>query len=180
MKSFYEVLVESAKAQGVIDRGMKRVNEARSGVSHELFLVAQDKAANKVDVFLDLCADAEEAYKASKGKRAKVTIPKQWTQAKSNLKGALNEGFNLSEYDTESALRKAVIDKRKEDKGVNPAANVTALYNKLVKAGLSGEANKAIDDVVGVLETMIAVHAQGMAEVKKQKAAGVELLTANG
>ena len=170
-QTYYAVLTEAVKAQGVIDRANKRLNEAKSGVSHELFMAAQDTAAQDVDKFLAFCTEAEAQYKASK-KRSKVIIPKQWTQAKSNIKGALNAGLNLKDFETESAMRKALCELRK---GHDVFSKVRDLFKKAGKLGLTTEATKAVNDAESVLEVMIAMAEQGEAVKATPKKTTVKL-----
>lgn len=166
IETYYSVLTEAVKAQGTIDRAQKRLNEAKSGVSHELFMAAQDTAAHDVDLFLSFCTEAEAQYKASK-KRAKVVIPKQWSQAKSNIKAALNFGLNLKDYPTESAMRKALLDARKEQAGGDLFATLKQLVSKADKLGHKEDAVKAVRDAESVVEVMLAL-AEKEAAVKEQ------------
>lgn len=166
-QTYYAVLTEAVKAQGTIDRANKRMNEAKSGVSHELFMAAQDTAAQDVDKFIAFCTEAEAQYKASKRKGSKVVIPKHWTQAKSNIKGALNAGLNLKDFETESAMRKKLNELRK---GVDVFAAIKDAFKSLKKAGRETEAKAAIADATSVLEVMLAMaeEAQAQAEVKAE------------
>ena len=168
-KAYFEVLTEAVKHQGTIDRARKRINEAQTGVSHELFLVAQDTAAQDVETFVSLCEQAEAEYKASKGKRAKANIPKQWTQAKSNIKAALNFGLNLKDYSTESAMRKALLEARKASKVTSNAELVVQVYNKLAKTGAASQADQACEELLGTLKTMLEVHSEAKPVNKEDK-----------
>lgn len=163
---YFSVLAEAVKAQGTIDRANKRLNEAKSGVSHELFMAAQDTAAQDVDKFIALCTEAEAQYKASKRKGSKVIIPKQWTQAKSNIKGALNAGLDLKEFDTESAMRKALNELRK---GVDVFAAIKDAFKGLKKLGREDEAKQAINDATSVLEVMLVMANDSAAKVEEKK-----------
>lgn len=165
---YFSVLSEAVKAQGVIDRANKRLNEAKSGVSHELFVAAQDTAAQDVDKFLAYCSEAEAQYKDSKGKRAKVIIPRHWTQAKSNIKGALSAGLNLKDFDTESAMRKALNELRK---GVDVFAGMKDAFKKLVKAGRETEAKQSITEATTVLEVMLAMAEDSQTKAVEKQAA---------
>lgn len=111
--SFYAALVETARLQVLINKGQQAINDRKASISQTLMELAKDECEGDKEEFLKRCATAEVAYKAS-GKSK--TLPKQWTQAKSNIKGAMELDFDLKLYTTESSLRKDVGAKRKEIK----------------------------------------------------------------
>lgn len=104
--SFVECLYTMAKGELAIDRANAALNKAKSGVSGLLMEVVKKDVIKSADAFIARCEKAEAQYKLeTKGKK---NIPRCWTQAKSNIKRALQYGINVSEYDTESKLRKDV------------------------------------------------------------------------
>lgn len=110
--TFLVALRETARVQRLIDDAAEKMNKRKSGISQSLLELAKNECAGDSKNFLGRCAVAEESYKEQTGKN----IPKQWSQAKSNIKAALAAGLNLGDYGTESSMRKALLDERKKAK----------------------------------------------------------------
>lgn len=148
--NFQALLVGACKAQRASDKGL-------TGVSDQLLQLARplQPAASKGIVFNAATAKEDEkepstAFEAacklaenyiksdSAGRQKTSTLPRCWTQAKSNIKAALNFGIDLSAYNTESSLRKEVNKARKAAKSVDnveeAVKTVTKELNKLPEA----------------------------------------------
>jgi hypothetical protein len=117
--SFYAALVETARLQQLINKGQQAINDRKASISQTLMELAKDECDGDKEEFLKRCASAEVSYKAS-GKSKQ--LPKQWTQAKSNIKGAMELDLDLKLYTTESSLRKDAGEKRKEIKAAKAKA----------------------------------------------------------
>lgn len=109
-----DVLIFAINTQSVLNKAKAVLDDGKSSVSQRLLEVAQH--ADNVDQFLQCCANAELEYKAehtTKGGKA-PNIPSCWTQAKSNIKQAFAAGIDVKEHKTESEMRKALNETRKE------------------------------------------------------------------
>lgn len=126
--------------------------------------------------FLAACKAQEKLSKESKGMDAWDTVPRSWTQLKSNMKQSFNIGLDVNKYKTEGALRtdlnKARKDKKEADKTPEQKAveQVTESLGSIVETGETViqqrifaiiEACKNLseaqaDDVAAVLETTLA------------------------
>lgn len=85
--------------------------------------------------FLTACKVAEDYIKSDSARSLKVEkLPRCWTQAKSNIKAAIEFGIDLGQYNTESALRKAVNEARKAAKGIDKVALELKAFDKTIKA----------------------------------------------
>lgn len=143
--SFYAALVETARLQALINKGQQAINDRKASISQTLMELAKDECEGDKEEFLKRCATAEVAYKAS-GKSKQ--LPKQWTQAKSNIKGAMELDFDLKLYTTESSLRKEVGEKRKAIKAAKAEAE------KLESATWADITSAQMNDVLHTLEHM--------------------------
>ena len=64
------------------------------------------------------CAEQEKFIRSREAKSYRVDkLPRYWTNPKSQIKSALNLGIDLTKYQTESKLRKAVAEARAALKG---------------------------------------------------------------
>lgn len=169
--SFFVALKDTVRLQRLIDDGEKKVQERKSAISGGLFTLAKEECAGSVQNFLSRCENAESRYKEST-KGAK--IPKQWSQAKSNIKAALNEGIDLHAHETESSMRKAMLDARKAKKeeaekekqnaqNNEPlgwvefrAAEVQIMLGKIDEMGRSEIADPLVNDLIAQLGAICA------------------------
>lgn len=72
--------------------------------------------------FLVACKEQETFSKsAAAGENQWDTIPRVWTQLKSNIKQAYNNGIDINDYDSENSVREELNKRRKEakEKGEN-------------------------------------------------------------
>ena len=142
MQTINKAFEASFKAQthiGLLQPAVDEQKEIASGISAMLFEAAQQmyseneeleapKPAEELAIrFAIDCDSISTAWKYEQkaqelragaradqiGKKANVSLPKTWTQAKSNIKSGLELGLNPLEYETESAFRKAKVDARK-------------------------------------------------------------------
>lgn len=129
--AFLAALYECAGVQRLIDQANGLLKERKDAISEQLFVLAKDTCDNDVHKFLDRCAQAEVSYKEAKEGRV---IPKQWSQAKSNIKAALERDIDLNEYATESAMRKALTAKRKAEREAkaNPESVIDSSTGKKI------------------------------------------------
>lgn len=115
--TFLSALIESERVQNLIDSANATMKQRKESISEVLFSLAKGECSkfgdNAQQEFVSRCAKAEKEFKDAKEGRV---IPKQWSQAKSNIKAALGKDMDLSEYSTESAMRKALTEKRKAER----------------------------------------------------------------
>lgn len=163
--SFYSALVETARLQNLINKGQQAINDRKASISQTLMELAKDECNGDKQEFLKRCATAEVLYKAS-GKAKQ--LPKQWTQAKSNIKGAMELDFDLQLYTTESSLRKEVGEKRKAIKAAKAeaaklesatwadvtSAQVADLLHTLEQKGRADIAQGIVNDAVDALTAL--------------------------
>lgn len=78
-------------------------------------LLALYKECNDAEAFDNACAVAETDWKAKRAKAKQDTrLPSCWSQAKSDIKGAVKAGVDVQAYDTVSSLKKAKIMANKQ------------------------------------------------------------------
>lgn len=187
--SFYEALMNSKRTQGVIDRAMAKVEEAKATISGTLFALAKDECQNSLQNFASRCEQAELKYKErTKG----ANLPKQWTQAKSNIKAALKAELKLTDYDTESKMR-AALNKHNKDKrqksdaektqekidamtiGDKLGATIATMLNKLESDGLGQEGFASANDLITELEALAIAPKDVNGDIDGQaKVVGIE------
>lgn len=111
-----QVGTTQAKQDGSISQRMMEL--ARPHQSKEFIRDTDGTRDDRASVkFLSLLKDEESFIKSAEAGNNRVeTLPRCWTQAKSNIKAALEYGINLADYASESALRKAVIKARGQRK----------------------------------------------------------------
>lgn len=130
------LMIEAVSVQRGID--------AKTGsVSDKLLTIAkayQDKETigkedeTNSDKFLNACATDEAFIKSSDAGDSQVDkLPRCYTQAKSNIKAALNYGINLDDYSSESALRKDV-QKVRQGKGQSPLNAAMSTFKKEIES----------------------------------------------
>lgn len=113
------IMILAAQVQQSVDNNLSTISnallkiagkyqDAKDIVAPENYRNERNRAAS--EAFMDACK-LEEAYirSAEAGQWQRDTLPRCWTQAKSNIKAALEFGINLDLYKSESALRKQVI-----------------------------------------------------------------------
>ena len=162
--TFNDVILEAVGAQAEMD-------SIRGSVSDHLLTVA--KTIKGIEPFLEKCKLAEEFIRSGKAKAnqlgEKDSLPRCWTQAKSNIKKALEAGINIKQYDTESALRKKLNDVRK---GVKKAQDSAIAIDSeesgaFEDAALQDEVKKLmvlihqVAEAGGINEAIEAVHKAG-------------------
>lgn len=151
-------------------QAMNTAKTKTASVGSQLLELAQ-QAAN-LDKFLDECAELETAHKNSK--RKDKTIPRCWTQAKSNIKAAHKLGLDVSNYSSEGSMRKAVNEKRKALKEsqakTQQQAQLDNLDIMLAKIATSFKDTNAAgrDAAAMALEAAILEMMQPAPEVKPQ------------
>ena len=127
---------------------------------------------NNSEQFITVCKEVETYIKSMSAGRNQVDkLPRCWTQAKSNIKAALEFGIKLSDYHSESALRKDVGKARKAAQGIDPVAASLAAFKKEIEAlepaialdlmtQLTALAAQAIAQLVPVAPVKLATEAQ--------------------
>lgn len=104
----------------------------------------------------------EEAFIKSKeaGDLQRASLPRCWTQAKSNIKAAIELGIDLAKYTSEAALRKEVIRVRGL-KSANPIDQAVSEFKKMLKAVTE-------DEALAVLKQATAAIAAQRGQVKAE------------
>ena len=130
---YFQIINDAAKA------------EIKAPVSKQLLQLATAMQAQftvkgtAIEAFKQDCERAEE-YSRDKYD----IIPRLWVQAKSNIVQAMMLDMDLSQYQTESSLRKAKTALNKERKNASITVLPTAKpSNTPVSASTKGESNKA-------------------------------------
>ena len=170
-----QVLLDAVKQQRQIDK-------AEGSTSNRLLIVARqyqrkdevgkEEEAN-AERFLKVVTDHEKWLKSEEAGRQKCkTIPRAFSQAKSNIKAALCFGLDLNKYETESALRKDV-NKIRKGKSANPIDSGFAALKKAVAVMPESEALELLKQFEGlaneVLHRLVPVEPQAPeAEEKKE------------
>lgn len=99
------------------------INAERSvgGVCNDLFMLA--RRCSNVTEFLAKC-ESEEAWaqSAEAGQSRVDEIPTCWTQAKSDIKAAMNQGHNLNNFPSYSKMKAAKVETNRARQG-NPGTN---------------------------------------------------------
>lgn len=187
--TFQQVMIDAIKAEQVVETGKAK----KSIVSQELMeLAAQFVTGKKFNVgaapnglkefrsevpsgFLGACYEAEQWAKSDAAGVNKVEkIPTCWSTAKSNIKAAFVDfGLLVTDYDTESALRKDLNEKRKaraSEETPEGMPEATADNNDLLRmfhvlqgqySGLNDENRTAmLDDLEGIFSHYAAILEQ--------------------
>jgi hypothetical protein len=139
-----DVMKESGKAYGV-STSEHLLKLAQTFEHADTFLAACEVEEN----FLTSDAGKEMVQAAFKrehliGAEFKGTVPKTWSQAKSNIKQAWKAGIDPKSHETESALRKELNEKRKAAKPSSAVDNAAELLAKAVKLLPAEEQAKAL------------------------------------
>ena len=167
---------QPAKGHDVGERGDKlraimldaakigNTQEAQNGqISQRLLAIAAtvQESANTKDVitaarepefsakFIDMCKMEEKFIKSKEAGDAKRdTLPRCWTQAKSNIKAALEFGIDLNHQDfrSEHAVRKAVVKARGLKDATDNRTDAEKLADNIRTKLLAVENSKDLDD----------------------------------
>lgn len=133
------LIIEAVKCQRVVDK-------KSGGVSNKLLELAkvyQPKTSighisldeRSAEGFVDACKMHEDFIKSKDAMSNQCDkLPRCWTQAKSNIKAAINFGIDLASYASESALRKAVAKMRKAQAGTDPVKEALSAFKKEIEA----------------------------------------------
>lgn len=166
-----DLILEAVKTQTAVSK--------REGfVSDKLLKLAkpfQDKVSigtyneASADGFLDACKEQESFIRSKEARGQQVDkLPRCWTQAKSNIKAAMIHGLKLSDFNSESALRKAVSKARNAHKGSDPVNDAVNAFKADIQKlprdtalKLMKEANAA---VAAALASLVPVEPQKPAE----------------
>ena len=166
------LFTEACRTQVAIDKA----NGRKLAVGNELLALA--KASTSLNDFLAECDTLEATHKASSKKD--TTVPRVWTQAKSNLKAAIKLNIDLTGHGTESSMRKALNDKRKANKAAKESANTEqhtpdSLEVMLSKVHASFTDSVQRDDMARMIESLVLQqmkdNATGSQVVKTTKVA---------
>lgn len=88
------------------------VELSQESISHDMLVLA--KQCDNVDDFESKCEAQETWVKSADAGRMRLSsLPRCWTQTKSNIKAAMKRGIDVKGYDTESSLRKAKVEANK-------------------------------------------------------------------
>lgn len=131
MDKLHTLFAEAVKAQAYISKATKTIADKKLSIGNQLLALANESA--DLDAFLRDCDTIEAEYKAAKKGR---TIPRAWTQAKSNIKAAIKLGIG-TDYPSESSMRSALNAKRKANQETTAQANSDALKVMLAKVDQS-------------------------------------------
>ena len=110
-----------------------KANQRKESVGTSMLELA--KKADSVKEFIEDCDRMERKHRASKCKDK--TIPRCWTQAKSNIKAAMKMGLDVTDFSTEGALRTKLNKLRSEAKKKNEEANRDVLDILLAQVNVS-------------------------------------------
>jgi len=144
------LFTEACRTQVAIDKA----NGRKLAVGNELLALA--KASPSLNDFLAECDTLEATHKASNKKD--TTVPRVWTQAKSNLKAAIKLNIDLTGHGTESSMRKALNDKRKANKAEKEDTNKhvpDSLEVMLSKVHASFTDSTQRDDMARMIESLV-------------------------
>lgn len=152
------LIIESVISQRGIDKQTGDVSNkllvcARVYQKHDTIGVTSE---GNSDSFIDACKLHEDYIKSNEARDNKVDkLPRCWTQAKSNIKAALNYGIDLSKYESESALRKDVIKARgKKDK--NPVTAQLGEFKKSMESMPEEQALAILKQVDSLVKEALA------------------------
>lgn len=147
-KDVFKLLVEAGKIEN------KQVS-----ISDKLLTIA--KLSDNVQMFLDACRNAEKSYKEISKEN---TIPRAWSQTKSDIKAMFD---TIKDYDTISQLKKVknhlAAEKRKQDK-------LEQATDKVDKANTTKVLTDKHEILTKLLADMPAELADSMLEVFIQQA----------
>lgn len=160
-------------AETAIEGLQEKERLERASVAESLIKLA--KASNdKVEVFLETCRATEAWAKSEQCPIADrwETIPRCWTQAKSNIKAYMAFGFSLKVIKSEGALRTALNDKRKKDAGKTTS-------KPMVDLGKDAAGNKIDGTIVNnalqtIMETVKKLPNQAMVDQVADRLLAVE------
>lgn len=163
--TMHSLIIEAVKVQRGVDKKVSTVSNSLLDVAkayQERKTIGNVNESNS-DKFLAGC-DTEETFIKSKeaGHQQVDKLPRCWTQAKSNIKAAINYGIDLKDYTSESALRKAVAKVRAGLAGKDPFNETMKALKKDLEALPPAKALIILQDVV--LEVHEAIK-EALAEV---------------
>lgn len=115
-------MIAAVKAQRTTDKltvgTSKAMLEVAKGLQSRGSIGKVSEKGTASDKFDTACKEQETYIRSKEAKAYRVdNLPRYWSNPKSQIKAALNLGIDLSMYQTESKLRKAVATKRAELKG---------------------------------------------------------------
>lgn len=185
--TFQNAMIDAIKAEQVVETGKAKksivsqelMDLAEQFVNGEKFIIGQapnglqEFRSETPTGFLGACYEAEQWAKSDAAGKNKVEkIPTCWSTAKSNIKAAwVDFGMLVTDYDSESALRKELNEQRKErnakdnDGAAMPQATsdntkLLQLFNVLQGqfAGLDNSNKDAmLDDLEGLFSHYAAI-----------------------
>lgn len=146
-----ELIIEAAKGQAVLDKTVGSISNRLLVVAktyQEKDMIMSDPNGERVEKRADKFKAAttlEEKWIRSKeaGELQRDTLPKCWTQSKSNIKAAIELGIDLRPFNSESALRKEVVRVR----GLKSASPLDAELSEFKKAIQGLHSAKALEIV---------------------------------
>lgn len=98
----------------------QRVETMGATVSGKLLNLFKECGSEEFEM---LCTQAETDWKAKRAKgKADTTLPKCWTQAKSDIKGAVKAGVDVAACDTVSQAKRLKVAANKASKAAKPAS----------------------------------------------------------
>jgi hypothetical protein len=127
------LILDSVTAQKAIDKKEGTVSDKllKLAKPYQDSTTIGNYSEESADKFISDCKDQESFIRSKEARGKQVDkLPRCWTQAKSNIKAALIHGIDLSKYESESALRKAVTKARSARKGTNPVGEAMATFKK--------------------------------------------------
>lgn len=109
MTGLFETPENLRDLMGVAVTAERTIALMRGGIADQLLRFA--KEADNKDKFLDACKREEVWVKSSDAGDLQVqNLPKCWSQAKSDIKGAWDRGLNPKDFPTYSKLKGAKVD----------------------------------------------------------------------
>jgi hypothetical protein len=178
----HTLIISAAKAESYIVKSgeqihsfLQRRNEERDSVASGLLALAKTfkiKGKFLLDKFLTACGYEEVWITSSEAGQNRVqVVPKVWSDAKSIIKRAAENGINVLDFDTVSAIKKALNSKNRPalktipispslDKGLARDLSELAKLLPKVEVGVQEDVEKQLD---GILEQVrVAIKPSGL------------------
>ena len=131
------LMIEAVLAQRSIDSKGATVSNKLLSIAtvYQVKDTIDTESEENASKFLNACATDESFIKSSDaGDNQCDKLPRCYTQAKSNIKAALNFGIDLSQFNSESALRKAVSELRATKNKKGTLAGELISFKKEIEA----------------------------------------------
>lgn len=137
-----DLMCEAVKVDRTIDFLTGKIAEHLHGFA---------KKAKDLDAFLNACTAEEEWIKTADAGELRIEkLPKCWSQAKSDIKGAWKRGINPNQHPTYSKLKaaKVALGKTDESKAAEPAKPAADKPGRASNDPRNGNSSAKDDDAV--------------------------------